>query len=553
MDFGLIEMENLVGQQHQQQEGDQNGKRKLCRSGFLKQEGSGSGSSGEDEISRASKITRNGHDLGLHKQMSLLRSAASCDGGSHHPQMLSFSSPTSEVNFLSTDGGGGGGGGGGRGGDKSVQSLPLSYYQQSPAPVYPKNAGYASGSMHGSFTGIRGPFTPAQWIELEHQALIYKYLTANVPVPATLLVPIKKALISSGYSGFSAGSFPSHSYGWGPFHLGYANSTDPEPGRCRRTDGKKWRCSRDAVPDQKYCERHINRGRHRSRKPVEGQIGQAASGPTNPKVGPTSSSTTVSMSSSGAPNLVTDTVVNRLQGSHGFSMMPTSSKDAAFAIPKHVPYEATPQPDFGFVSSESLLNPSSKPSPYVNCNKNYNSFFDFNDQQTQNHHLINNESLSSHSTIPWPEDLKPDWTQLSMSIPMSELSSSSSNQDKVALSPLRLSREPDQTQMGSGVGSEPGSKNGMWVPISWGSSIGGPLGEVVLNNNAGNEGWDGSPQLSSSPTGILQKGASLSLSNSGSGDENKTTVEEACIGDDDDDEDNLLGSAHDASSSIPAL
>lgn len=48
---------------------------------------------------------------------------------------------------------------------------------------------------------------------------------------------------------------------------------DPEPGRCRRTDGKKWRCSRDAVPDQKYCERHINRGRHRSRKPVEGQNG----------------------------------------------------------------------------------------------------------------------------------------------------------------------------------------------------------------------------------------------------------------------------------------
>lgn len=63
--------------------------------------------------------------------------------------------------------------------------------------------------------------------------------------------------------------------GWGGFHLGYSNNTDPEPGRCRRTDGKKWRCSRDAVVDQKYCERHMNRGRHRSRKPVEGQSGQA--------------------------------------------------------------------------------------------------------------------------------------------------------------------------------------------------------------------------------------------------------------------------------------
>lgn len=65
--------------------------------------------------------------------------------------------------------------------------------------------------------------------------------------------------------------------GWGTFHLGFAGSNmDPEPGRCRRTDGKKWRCSRDAVPDQKYCERHINRGRHRSRKPVEVQSSQTA-------------------------------------------------------------------------------------------------------------------------------------------------------------------------------------------------------------------------------------------------------------------------------------
>ena len=46
-------------------------------------------------------------------------------------------------------------------------------------------------------------------------------------------------------------------------------SMDPEPGRCRRTDGKKWRCSRDVVAGQKYCERHMHRGRNRSRKPVE--------------------------------------------------------------------------------------------------------------------------------------------------------------------------------------------------------------------------------------------------------------------------------------------
>lgn len=44
---------------------------------------------------------------------------------------------------------------------------------------------------------------------------------------------------------------------------------DPEPGRCRRTDGKKWRCSKAAHPDSKYCERHMLRGKSRSRKPVE--------------------------------------------------------------------------------------------------------------------------------------------------------------------------------------------------------------------------------------------------------------------------------------------
>nr|GMD10403.1 growth-regulating factor 8-like [Ipomoea batatas] len=41
------------------------------------------------------------------------------------------------------------------------------------------------------------------------------------------------------------------------------------PWRCRRTDGKKWRCSRDVLPDQKYCERHAHKNRPRSRKPVE--------------------------------------------------------------------------------------------------------------------------------------------------------------------------------------------------------------------------------------------------------------------------------------------
>jgi hypothetical protein len=64
----------------------------------------------------------------------------------------------------------------------------------------------------------------------------------------------------------------SNTVSWRPVYQGYTNSeSHPEPGRCRRTDGKKWRCSKEAMPDHKYCERHVNRNRHRSRKPVENQ------------------------------------------------------------------------------------------------------------------------------------------------------------------------------------------------------------------------------------------------------------------------------------------
>ncbi|KAM3340568.1 hypothetical protein P3S68_028202 [Capsicum galapagoense] len=75
-------------------------------------------------------------------------------------------------------------------------------------------------------------------MELEHQALIYKHITANVPIPPYLLNPIRKALESAGFSTFT-GLRP-NALGWGAFHLGFSNNNDPEPGMCRRTDGKKW-------------------------------------------------------------------------------------------------------------------------------------------------------------------------------------------------------------------------------------------------------------------------------------------------------------------------
>ncbi|XP_010273921.1 PREDICTED: growth-regulating factor 1 [Nelumbo nucifera] len=109
------------------------------------------------------------------------------------------------------------------------------------------------------------PFTASQWQELEHQALIFKYMVSGVPVPPELIFPIKRSLDAS----ISSRLFPHQPIGWGCFQMGFGRKPDPEPGRCRRTDGKKWRCSKEAFPDSKYCERHMHRGRNRSRKPVE--------------------------------------------------------------------------------------------------------------------------------------------------------------------------------------------------------------------------------------------------------------------------------------------
>ncbi|CAN6239602.1 unnamed protein product [Urochloa humidicola] len=112
--------------------------------------------------------------------------------------------------------------------------------------------------------------------ELEHQVLIYRYFAAGAPVPVHLVLPIWKSVAASS---FGPQRFPSL-VGLGSLCFDYRSSMEPEPGRCRRTDGKKWRCSRDVVPGHKYCERHVHRGRGRSRKPVEAAAASAAPTPT---------------------------------------------------------------------------------------------------------------------------------------------------------------------------------------------------------------------------------------------------------------------------------
>nr|CAD1832309.1 unnamed protein product [Ananas comosus var. bracteatus] len=113
------------------------------------------------------------------------------------------------------------------------------------------------------------PFTESQWQELELQALIFKYISSGLPIPSDLIfyinnIPPAKREIAVGPAngvGGVGGCF---------YQVGRRGAEeDPEPWRCRRTDGKKWRCSKEAYPDSKYCERHMHRGKNRSRKLVE--------------------------------------------------------------------------------------------------------------------------------------------------------------------------------------------------------------------------------------------------------------------------------------------
>ncbi|KAL9398997.1 hypothetical protein Peur_007958 [Populus x canadensis] len=120
----------------------------------------------------------------------------------------------------------------------------------------------------------RNNFSLEQWQELELQALIYRFMLAGAAIPPELLQPIKKTLLHSHSPPyFLHHPLQLHCSYYQPSLLqtGYWGraAMDPEPGRCRRTDGKKWRCSRDVVAGHKYCERHLHRGRNRSRKPVE--------------------------------------------------------------------------------------------------------------------------------------------------------------------------------------------------------------------------------------------------------------------------------------------
>ncbi|KAF0889968.1 hypothetical protein E2562_034424 [Oryza meyeriana var. granulata] len=377
---------------------------------------------------------------------------------------------------------------------------------------YSSNAGLDGSSdvtsMQGVLARVKGPFTPTQWMELEHQALIYKHILANAPVPSGLLLPIRRSLHPPVFSHFSSGGIlGSSSLGWGSFQLGYSGSADSEPGRCRRTDGKKWRCSRDAVVDQKYCERHINRGRHRSRKHVEGHPSHAMK-----------ATVAITQPPIGASN-------GKLSGSHGVSheLTKTLATNLTDPSPKQFNRMLLDKANLTEHSQEYTNQQHNilQNTEGDNWSEEMSSHADYavipsgslmNTPQSENANLIPQQQHCKQSQPNivhnlFGKGIQHDDIQLSISIPVD-----SSN----------VSTNYNKAQIGHVVGSssnEGNSTRASWISDSWETSIGGPLGEFFTNtSNASDDksksrhppslnlladGHTTSPQLQS-PTGVLQ-------------------------------------------------
>ncbi|KAM7531621.1 hypothetical protein LguiB_035031 [Lonicera macranthoides] len=170
--------------------------------------------------------------------------------------------------------------------DQQQQQQPLPLFSSEPttttttstATNYHLSAPFLSPTHPSTFprmaNGSSGYLSVGQRQELEVQALIYKHVLAGASIPPQLQLLFNKTLLNSSPSPYyhlqhySPYYHPSLLQSGGGGYWG-RGGMDPEPGRCRRTDGKKWRCSRDVVSGHKYCERHVHRGRNRSRKPVE--------------------------------------------------------------------------------------------------------------------------------------------------------------------------------------------------------------------------------------------------------------------------------------------
>ncbi|KAF6143739.1 hypothetical protein GIB67_041243 [Kingdonia uniflora] len=427
--------------------------------------------------------------------------------------------------------------------------------------LQPLNTIKTSGMAGETTMTLRFPFTSAQWAELEQQAMIYKYMMASIPVPTHLLIPLSQSLAASHHSALGRGAC---------FNLRFSSNMDPEPGRCRRTDGKKWRCARDVAPDQKYCERHMHRGRPRSRKHVEAQqellnnnnngnnnaSNQQTSSLRNTKsphhFGSTKPSPYSKQSSPCLPLAKPDLKISPFE-----TMVSTSHYNEPRSMGWMMKGEAVPMTSNQ--QWQQMMQPKQCSGSPVSHQRyedglNMNSYTETQQQQSDSCFMFLNPELSSlddplgSDQRQTPKGFIDAWSRESNKLTMYP-------DEKISASTLSLSMSGGE-ELGLGITDSEVSENGgnggrnksqppSWMNhVSWTTSApGGPLGEVLQSgshngtngqsSNGGGglnlmtDGWSisggdtttSSPQTTtiSSPSGVLQKAlASFSDSSGGS-------------------------------------
>ncbi|XP_062030727.1 growth-regulating factor 8-like isoform X1 [Rosa rugosa] len=347
-------------------------------------------------------------------------------------------------------------------------------------PYYSDSLSFSSSVGGMVNVNVRIPFTPAQREELETQTVIYKYIMACLPVPQQLILSITNNLSPNGARDSSK------TRGVRDMLVGFSRSLDPEPWRCKRTDGKKWRCSRDIAPDQKYCERHCHKRRSRKRvESIPNLLNNKNANMLNPKPSSfknnnqtpfSSSMVTPAAASHGQPRAL-DWFVNGESASVAVSnqeweqLMPfklglkshTSKRDTDVDFPKQ--------------QNESSLNlcrggsqglQSQRSHDYLGGALNSN-------QAQQTRHFIDAWSTERDGNgIDELGQRKRGSVALNQKLPLSSLTLSMSGENSEA------NEENGNREMGVGVfGSE--RQNVTWMsPLSWMSSTpGGPLAEAL--------------------------------------------------------------------------
>ncbi|XP_050376764.1 growth-regulating factor 8 [Argentina anserina] len=348
-------------------------------------------------------------------------------------------------------------------------------------PYYSDSLSFSSSVGGMVNVNVRIPFTQAQREELETQTVIYKYIMAWLPVPQQLLLSITNNP-PNGVRDLSR-------TGVRDMFKGFSRSRDPEPWRCKRTDGKKWRCSRNIAIDQKFCERHCHK--RRSRKHVESIPNflnnsnknasmlspKLSSIKNNNQIPFSSSMVTPAASSHGQPRAL-DWFMNGERASVAGSnqeweqLMPFK-----LGLNSHTSKNGT-DVDFPKQQNESSLNLCKGGSQGLQSQRSHDQLGGtlYSNQAQQTRHFIDARSTERDgNSIDEFGKRKKGSVALNQKLPLSSLTLSMSGENSEAV------EECGNRQMGVGVlGSERQNVTQWMSPLSWMCSTpGGPLAEAL--------------------------------------------------------------------------